>query len=90
MEYVVATGAPKRNRRGLPSHYKLDLALDKKLAVEIDGASHLSSAVKKADEKKDLFLRSCGWCVLRFQNARVLTDPKGVLKEIKVALRSIT
>jgi very-short-patch-repair endonuclease len=75
----------------LPTHYKIDIALPARLlAVEVDGQTHNALKVRAADKRKDAFLRSCGWTVLRVRNARVLNDLPGVLKEIRVVLRSTT
>lgn len=61
-ELIIGTGS-----RG-PSYYAIDLAHeDRKLAVEIDGSSHLTAARWRSDERKTSFLTSRGWQVLRFR-----------------------
>lgn len=68
---AVPTGRPRGT--GYPTCYKLDLAnLATKLAVEVDGASHLAKVRKVQDAKKDGLLRSLGWTVLRFSNRAVM------------------
>ena len=59
----------------MPTHYKIDVGnTELKVAVEIDGGSHSSLARQEQDRKKDAFLRSIGWTVLRFSNAEVMDD----------------
>jgi very-short-patch-repair endonuclease len=59
----------------LPYHYKLDLACPStKLAIEIDGETHRSSAVQTADLRKVKRLAGKGWTVLRFTNREVVVD----------------
>jgi hypothetical protein len=82
MEYVIKTGdAPNHGRGNKPTHYKIDLANPKyRIAVEIDGASH--AGTKEIDDKKDQFLESQGWKVLRFKNRDIARDFAGVLQDI--------
>lgn len=68
-EHILRTG-----NGYLPHHYKLDLALpSKKIAIEVDGATHQSLKVQATDARKDKFLRGIGWFVCRVSNASVLT-----------------
>lgn len=60
-ELVVPTG---ERGPGCPPHYKIDLGYSaKKIAVEIDGSSHLNRA--DIDRRKDTWLIAQGWLVLR-------------------------
>lgn len=69
--FVVVTNTFRGS--GIPSHYKLDVANPSlKIAVEVDGASHQAMARKEQDRKKENWLRSTGWKVLRFSNAQVM------------------
>jgi len=64
LNHVVPTGT----KSPLPTHYKLDLAhVDMMLAVEVDGSSHFIKERRESDERKDEFLQSKGWRVLRFR-----------------------
>lgn len=78
----------------LPTHYDVDLAvMDVKLAIEIDGSSHLSRLWKYLDRRKTEVLAQLGWSVLRFKNREVLADLSGVLEKITSTisqLRSLT
>lgn len=72
MELVIATGAGGK-ARGLSTHYKIDVAdVVTKTAIEIDGGSHLAKQRQIEDAKKEEFLQSIGWQVLRFTNAEVM------------------
>lgn len=52
-----------------PKYYRIDLAHRAAMvAVEIDGSSHSPRARRASDERKDSFLRSVGWEVLRFRD----------------------
>jgi very-short-patch-repair endonuclease len=53
-----------------------------RLIVEIDGGQHFEDDHLKADERRDEFLRSKGYRVLRFTNLEVLTNGDGVLSTI--------
>lgn len=69
MEFVVATGLG----RGFARHYKLDISnRDLMIAIEADGPSHCPVARQESDARKDAFLRSAGWTVLRFSNREIL------------------
>ena len=53
-------------KRPAPGWYSLDFAnVQRKIAVEIDGTSHLAAVRKEADARKDAFLLGHGWSVLR-------------------------
>lgn len=80
-EYVVATRMGRHS--GYPNHYKIDLAhAPTKLAIEVDGYSHASLARRDQDRKKDRFLMSIGWTVLRFTNQEVMDDLEGVSQTV--------
>jgi hypothetical protein len=81
VEFVVKTGATKGD--GRPFHYKLDIAHPLlKVAVEVDGRSHRSMTVRQSDARKDLFLKSSGWTVLRFSNQQVMDDLAGCVQMV--------
>jgi hypothetical protein len=85
VEHVVRTGHRS------PTHYKLDVANPAPMiCVEVDGLSHRAKAVKTRDARKDAFLKSLGWTVLRFSNRRVLENLPGVIAEILNAQSSST
>ena len=68
---------------GYPTCYKVDLGIEElKIAIEIDGASHLLLKRQEQDVKKDMFLESLGWKVLRFKNQEVINNLEEVTKNI--------
>jgi hypothetical protein len=76
--FIVPTG--QRIKGGLPSHYKIDVAIPEVLlAIEVDGGSHALLSRQDQDARKTAFLEDRGWTVLRFSNRQVLEDPASVL-----------
>ncbi len=53
-----------------------------KLVVELDGGVHSEEKQRKHDHKRDAYLQSLGFSVLRFDNDVFLNDPESILKEI--------
>jgi very-short-patch-repair endonuclease len=58
------------------------------LAVELDGSVHLPAEKQKHDAKRDKYLRSLGYTVLRFPNHRVFDDTDNLLSEILSSIPS--
>jgi type I restriction enzyme R subunit len=56
--------------------------------VECDGDAHNTPERRELDRKRDVYLRSQGLTVLRFENSRVLKDTDSVLEEIASHLPS--
>jgi very-short-patch-repair endonuclease len=57
-----------------------------KLVVEIDGGQHYDDAHEAKDARRDAYLKSVGFRVLRFNNRDVLRNRQGVLAVIAAAL----
>ena len=57
-----------------------------KLIVEIDGGQHFEPEQQKRDARRDVFLASKGYRILRFNNLDVMTNRHGVLETIAAAL----
>lgn len=56
------------------------------LGVEFDGAaSHSSAAQRESDLRRDAWLASLGWLILRFSYRRLMTDTERVRQEIRSA-----
>ena len=55
-----------------------------RLVIELDGSQHAQA--EAADARRTAFLEAEGWAVIRFWNARVLTDMDNVLREIIAAV----
>lgn len=59
---------------GYPTHYKIDLAdAVRKVAIEVDGLSHVAMIRREQDARKEARLRDMGWTVLRFSNRDIRT-----------------
>jgi very-short-patch-repair endonuclease len=54
--------------------------VEARLVIELDGSQHAYD--QEADARRTAFLAAQGWKVIRFWNARVLTDMDNVLREI--------
>ena len=59
---------------------------DTMLIVEIDGGQHFESERLKRDVRRDAYLSSKGFRVLRFNNHDVMTNRQGVLETIATAV----
>jgi very-short-patch-repair endonuclease len=57
-----------------------------RLAIEIDGGQHFDGAHVEKDARRDLYLASKGFRVLRFSNHDVMSNRPGVLATIATAL----
>ena len=60
--------------------------VDRKLIVEVDGATHSTDAEIAKDMRRTEWLESEGWRVIRASNAEVYENLEGVLEGIRVAL----
>ena len=58
-------------------------SVEHRLVVELDGGQHAESS---SDMRRDHFLTSAGWYVLRFWNNDVMTNRAGVLERIVKAI----
>jgi len=72
-------------KRQVPlGNYVVDfVCFDRKLVIEADGGQH---ADNRTDKRRDDWLKSQGFRVLRFWNNDVLTNTSGVLEMISTAL----
>ena len=59
------------------------VAFEKRLVIEVDGGQHAEDE-KDNDMRRDAWLRSQGFRVLRFWNNEVLQNLEGVLETIRV------
>ena len=53
-----------------------------KTVIEVDGLQHTSPDARKADEERDLYLRSLDITVLRYSNESVKKNFRGVVADI--------
>src|SRR5215469_8459363 len=83
----------RRNRLGfkfrrqfsIPPYFVDFACVEAKLVIEADGSGH---AVSGDHDRRDAFLRSRGWRVLRFWNSDILNNRDGVLQNIMDALET--
>ncbi len=66
------------------------ICLDKRLVIELDGSQHGDNAQRRHDERRDAWLESVGFRVVRYWNADIFTNLDGVLDEILKYLRDPT
>jgi hypothetical protein len=89
MEYVIRTGM--RAGSGYPTSYKVDIADPiLKIAIEVDGQKHLGKTQQVLDKKKDDFLTTLGWRVLRVTNEEVMENLEIVVKKVMDVVKSTT
>ena len=53
-----------------------------KLVIEVDGSQHFTREGRESDQSRDIYLRSLGLRVLRFNNHDVIKNIQGVVDEI--------
>ena len=88
MQVIVPTKQPRGS--GYPSHYKINIAdRSRMVAVEVDGGSHKSLAIRELDEKKDALLESLGWIVVRVLNEDVDRDLPGCIERVLSCLPGV-
>lgn len=74
----------KHEREYNVGKYSIDFAwIDKKLAIEIDGAQHKKEEYRERDAKKDKLLIENGWKVLRIDWDNMVNDTKTWIKIAK-------
>ncbi|TWT59253.1 endonuclease domain-containing protein [Allorhodopirellula solitaria] len=70
--------------------YTLDfVCLELMLDLEIDGKDHLTDAGKIRDHRRDAYLKSLGYEVLRINGYRVTQDVRSVREEIEAVVRRL-
>ena len=58
------------------------VSIDGNLIVEVDGSQHFLETGQVRDKKRDEYLKSLGFKVLRFSNRDVMNNIKGVMEVI--------
>ncbi|QBK30242.1 endonuclease domain-containing protein [Roseitalea porphyridii] len=79
-------------RRQVPiGPYIADFASHRlRLVVEVDGDRHETSAGRRHDVRRDSFLRSIGYAVMRFDEPDVRANPWAVAEEIRAAIGDLS
>jgi very-short-patch-repair endonuclease len=77
-----------RFRRETPiGPYIADFAwLSARIVIEVDGDTHETNEGVMHDRRRDAFMASQGFTILRFDNAQVLDGPDYVAETIKACL----
>ena len=71
-----------RRQFPIPPYFADFACVEAKLIIEADGSQH---AIPGEHDRRDAFLASRGWRVLRFWNNDILEDRTGVLQTIAAA-----
>lgn len=61
--------------------------LDHKIVIEVDDASHRTSAKRRADAERTARLQAAGWRVVRCTNDEALEDPHGSVRRMLEPLK---
>jgi very-short-patch-repair endonuclease len=73
----------KFRRQHSIGYYVVDFYCTKlKLAIEVDGATHLSDEEIKHDKEKEYYIKSLGIAMQRFTNQEIYEDMMAVLDKI--------
>jgi very-short-patch-repair endonuclease len=79
----------KFRRQHSVMNYVIDFyCSDEKLAVELDGEPHFTTAGIKHDAARTKFLNSLGITVIRFENQIIFDDPHSILAYIRKHFKS--
>ena len=69
---------------GWPKNYSIDIAcVNLKIGIEVDGRSHNMPARRVSDRKRDRYLRTRGWLILRVKNDVVTSDVQRCVLRIR-------
>ena len=71
------------NRQKVIGNYIADFyCASAKLIIELDGSQHYEEKGVDSDEKRDMYFNKCGLKVLRYSNADINKNFKGVCEDI--------
>ncbi len=59
------------------------LSVEHRLVIEIDGESHETEDAKAYDKRREDYLRTCGFQILRFSNEQTIDSVDVVLRRIE-------
>jgi hypothetical protein len=83
MEHPIPTAPVREQFKSLPNCYKVSLAYpERKIAIEVDGKTHLLKRWKFLDRRKTAVLNALGWSVFRVTNEEVDSCLPDVLKRL--------
>ena len=85
--YTFRTGGYHFRKQTPIGPYTVDMACHHaKLVIEVDGDTHGSDSARRNDARRDAFLASEGYTVLRVTNSDVVSNPDGVYHLVAQAL----
>lgn len=71
------------NRQKVIGRYIVDFYIaSAKLIIELDGSQHYETSGKRADEKRDEFLLSSGYTIVRYSNYDVNQNFEGICQDV--------
>ena len=71
------------NRQKVIGNYVVDFyCAQEKLIIELDGNQHYLDKGKKYDEKRDAYLKSLGYTIVRYTNLDITRNFRGVCIDI--------
>ena len=86
-----ATGIPLEVQVGVAPGVRVDLVVDERVAVELDGAAYHSGALEfENDRTRDAVLNAWGYRVLHFSYRQVMDDWPSVLSTIQMVRRQVS
>lgn len=68
--------------------YEVDFRLGRKVIIEVDGYSHLTSANRDRDRDKDRYLADLGYTVMRVTGDRVHSELDRFIGEVRAVLKA--
>lgn len=82
---IASDDFPNLEPQFIVDHYRLDFAFpDEKIAIEIDGHEfHKTREQRTNDAKRERYLQSKGWKVIRFTGTEIFGDILNCIQELK-------
>ena len=78
-------------RQKVIGHYIVDFCIpDSSLIIELDGSQHFGDEGISYDEKRDAYLRSQGYEILRFHNGEIAEHFPEVCESIRLHMKGLT
>jgi very-short-patch-repair endonuclease len=75
-------GAKFRRQQPIGPYIADFFCIDARVVVELDGSQHGEAPAQRLDQRRDKYLESQGYRVLRFWNEEVMDNIDGVLEKI--------
>ena len=79
------------HRQRVIGRYIVDFAaIDIGLIIEVDGSQHYTDVENEKDLKREEYLKSLGFKVIRFSNRDVLKNIEGVMEFVQSKIKGLT